>query len=40
MNFVKDYEAYTCLQVGIRQLADQAGVPPIALDYLAWDDVH
>lgn len=40
MNFVKNYEAYTSLQEGIRRLANEAGVPPIALDYLAWDDVY
>jgi len=34
MGFVRDYEMYMALQRGIRGLADVAGVPPIALDYL------
>jgi hypothetical protein len=40
MGFVKDQSSYDNLQKQIRSLADQAGVPPIALDYLAWDASH
>jgi len=40
MGFVKDQRMYDSLQEQIRSLAKEAGVPPIALDYLAWDGSH
>ena len=40
MNFIKKSEEYRAFQQGIRELADRADVPPITLDYVAWNDVH
>ena len=40
MNFIKNSEEYRAFQQGIRELADRAGVPPITLDYVAWNDAH
>ena len=40
MGFVRDQSVYDNLQEQIRSLAKEAGVPPIALDYLAWDASH
>jgi hypothetical protein len=40
MNFVKDLPMYEAFQRGIRQLAEGAGVPAIALDCLVWDAGH
>ena len=40
MNFVRSHEMYEAFQNGIRQIACKAGVPPIALDCLAWNEGH
>jgi hypothetical protein len=40
MSFVKNRKMYDAFQSGIRQLAREAGVPPITLDCLAWDKSH
>jgi hypothetical protein len=40
MSSIKDKREYQALQEGIRVLAQRAGVPPIAYDYLAWDVSH
>jgi hypothetical protein len=40
MGFVINQTIYDGLQGQIRSLAHEAGVPPIALDYLAWDAAH
>jgi len=40
MSFIKNREMYEAFQEGIRQMAAEAGVPPIALDYVAWDSSH
>lgn len=40
MGFVRDKRMYEAFQDGMRQLTDDAGVPPIALDCLAWDLSH
>jgi hypothetical protein len=40
MSFVKDKRMYDALQSGMRELVRKAGVPPITLDCLAWDNGH
>jgi hypothetical protein len=40
MSFVKNKRMYDALQSGMRELACEAGVPPITLDFLAWDSGH
>jgi hypothetical protein len=40
MGFVDGQAIYDYLQNLIRSLADEADVPPIALDYLAWNASH
>jgi hypothetical protein len=40
MRFVESQLIYDALQKRIRSLADEARVPPIALDYLAWNASH
>ncbi len=40
MGFVTNKKMYEAFQDGIRQLTDDAGVPPIAFDCLAWDSSH
>lgn len=40
MNYVGDLEMYEAFQEGVRQLAKEAGVPPIILDCVAWDAAH
>jgi hypothetical protein len=40
MSFVKNQKMYNAFQSGIREMAHQAGVPPITLDCLAWDSGH
>ena len=40
MRFVENQAVYDSLQKRIRSLADEAAVPPIALDYLAWNASH
>lgn len=40
MSFINNREDYSSVQSQIRQLAAKAGVPPIAYDYLAWDQGH
>jgi len=40
MGFVKNEEMYSAFQSGMRKLASKAGVPPISLDCLAWDEGH
>jgi hypothetical protein len=40
MGFVKNEDMYRIFQESIRTLAQQAGVPPITLDILAWDNAH
>jgi hypothetical protein len=37
MKFVKNQKMYDAFQAGIRRMAQEAHVPPIALDYLAWN---
>jgi hypothetical protein len=40
MSFIKNREMYEAFQEGIRQMAAEVGVPPITLDYVAWDSSH
>ena len=40
MGFVSNERFYRFVQEEIRKIARQAGVPPIAYDYLAWDSSH
>jgi hypothetical protein len=40
MSFVTSEKMYDSFQLGIREIAHEAGVPPIALDCLAWDAGH
>lgn len=40
MGFVKDRHIYDSLQKAIRRVAEDANVPPITLDILAWDEPH
>lgn len=40
MGDVKDEKMYEAFQSGIRDVAREAGVPPITLDCLAWDSGH
>jgi hypothetical protein len=40
MGSVKTREQYTEIQDTIRELCDDAGVPPIAYDFLMWDGAH
>ena len=40
MSFVRSQKMYDAFQSGIREMARQAGVPPITLDCLAWDKGH
>jgi hypothetical protein len=40
MSFVKNQKMYDAFQTGIRKMACDAGVPPVALDCLAWDKSH
>ena len=40
MGSVKTREQYTEIQDTIRELCDDAGVPPIAYDFLMWGGAH
>lgn len=40
MGWVPDYETYMKIQNGMREVAKEAGVHPLALDDLAWDSRH
>ena len=40
MNFIKNKQMYECFQNEIYSLTKDAGVPPIALDYFAWNKPH
>ena len=40
MGYVKTFECYDDLQKQIQEIAEEAGVPAIAYDYLAWDAGH
>lgn len=40
MGFITNVELYRAFQAGMRLLAQRAGVPPIVLDYVAWDGGH
>jgi hypothetical protein len=40
MGSVKSREEYIEIQDTIRGICDEAGVPPIAYDFLTWDGAH
>lgn len=40
MGSVKTIDAYSEIQIAIRNLCEEANVPPIAYDFLMWDGAH